>query len=67
MEKEKLTIKPIDKVTVERLSIALRCQGIDIPDKILDQIIDTVELLEDKGGLATIDDFSNIMLDYKTT
>lgn len=57
--------KSIDNVTVENLSIALNCQGINLPTEILDQIIDTVELLEEKGCNSTIEDISEIMTEYK--
>jgi hypothetical protein len=48
--------KPIDKVTVQRLDLALRMVHIEIHTEILDRIIDVVELIEDKGGKVSIKD-----------
>lgn len=52
--------KPIDKVTTRHLEIALRLTGIYIDKSILDRVIDMVELLEDKGGGATIYDIVDL-------
>ena len=48
--------KSIDKVTPTNLDIALRIVGIQISKDLLDNIIDLVELIEDKGGEATLKD-----------
>ena len=48
--------KPIDKVTIQNLSLALRMVQIEIHPDILDKIIDLVELIEDKGNKINIKD-----------
>lgn len=57
--------KPIDKVTVELLDISLRMCGIEIHKSVLDKVIDVVELLEEKGGKATVDDFEDLKASWK--
>ena len=51
-----ITEKPIDKVTVANLDIALRRVGITLDHKTIDIIIDMVELIETKGDNTSIDD-----------
>lgn len=63
MKKEE---KPIDKVTVELLSMALRMVGIIFDDKTIDKIIDLVELLEKKGGNASIEDIVELQAEWKS-
>ena len=48
--------KPIDKVTVERLDMALRMCNIGIHKETIDKIIDLVELIVDKGGNTSLRD-----------
>lgn len=57
---DQIETKPIDKVTTRHLEIALRLTGIYIDKSILDRVIDMVELLEDKGGGATIYDIVDL-------
>lgn len=45
--------KDIDNVTVKNLGFVLQKLNISIPDKILDVIIDVVEILEETGDLIT--------------
>jgi len=52
--------KPIDKVTVTNLDIALRMCTIEINKSILDKIIDLVELIESKGDEVTIKDICRL-------
>jgi hypothetical protein len=52
--------KPIDRVTVENLDIALRMCSIEINKKLLDKIIDLVKLIEEKGDEATIQDICKL-------
>lgn len=47
------------------VDIALRAQNIDIPRKVINQIIDTVELIQVKGGKATIKDTCKLSANYK--
>lgn len=63
MKKEE---KPINKVTVELLSMALRMVGIIFDDKTIDKIIDLVELLEKKGGNASIEDIVKLQAEWKS-
>jgi hypothetical protein len=51
-------LKPIDNVTVEFLDLGLRLVGIQLPLDIIDKIIDVVELIEDKGGEASLKDIA---------
>jgi hypothetical protein len=48
--------KSIDKVTTNNLQAALLICGINLPFDTIDDIIDLVELLEEKGDGATIGD-----------
>tara|TARA_R110002126_G_scaffold86464_1_gene208648 strand:+ start:42757 stop:43212 length:456 start_codon:yes stop_codon:yes gene_type:complete len=48
-EKMPNTDKPINKVTVSLLDVALRFAGISIDKDVIDKIIDLVELIEDHG------------------
>lgn len=52
--------KRIDKVTVERLDDVLKLIGININEKVVDNIICAVELIEDKGGKVTLNDIENL-------
>jgi hypothetical protein len=42
--------KPIDNVRIDNLGSALRMCGVELSDKVLDLVIDLVELIEDKGA-----------------
>jgi len=55
----------IDKVTTELLDVTLRACSIAIPIEIVDNIIDVVELLEDKGGKTTIKDITKLQQEWK--
>lgn len=57
--------KPIDKVTTDSLDVALRCVDIRVNIHILDKIIDVIELLEEKGNNTTIDDLTNLKMQWK--
>jgi hypothetical protein len=57
--------KPIDKVTVTNLDLALRMVGITFDKKTIDKIIDLVELLEEKGDEVTIKDICSIQEEWK--
>lgn len=46
----------IDNVTTSNLDIALRMAGIQLDIRLIDRIIDLVELIEDKGNNTSIDD-----------
>lgn len=48
--------RPIDKVTVYNLNMALLMCRIEIDEEIIDKIIDLVELIEDKGDDVSIKD-----------
>ena len=61
---EKSEKKPIDRVTTTLLDIALRSVGIQMDLDVIDKIIDLVELLEDKGGEATILDICKIQAEW---
>ena len=52
--------KPIDKVTIDNLDAALRIYGIVIARHIIDDIIDIVQLLEEKGNDVTLNDIFNL-------
>lgn len=56
---------PIDEVTTERLDIALRMCGIEMPYSIVDNIIDLVELIEKKGGKTSINDTVKLQAEWK--
>ena len=59
--------KPIDKVTTDYLDIALRMVGISLDLKLVDQIIDLVELIEEKGGDASISDITELKSHWLST
>ena len=48
--------KPIDKVTVTNLDIALRMCHLNVDRVLLDRIIDIIELIENKGDNVSIRD-----------
>lgn len=50
------TEKPINKVTVTNLDIALRMCNIQLNKSIIDKILDLVELIEERGDAVTIAD-----------
>ena len=50
----------IDKVTTERLELALRIVGILLATKTVDKIIDLVELIEEKGGDTDLKDIAKL-------
>ena len=57
--------KPIDNVTVTLLDMALRMCGIEINPKILDKVIDLVELIEDKGEDVSMKDVCALMASWR--
>jgi hypothetical protein len=52
--------KNIDKVTVDNLGKALKAVGINMSDELIDNIIDLVELIEEKGDETTLKDLSDL-------
>lgn len=56
--------KPIDKVTVTNLDIALRMCHIQLNRELIDRIIDLVELIEDKGDQTTIWDVCKLKAEW---
>ncbi len=64
MSKRKREIKPIDKVTVTNLDLALRTANIDVSKHILDKAIDLVELLEEKGDDTSIRDICKLQSEW---
>jgi len=56
--------KPIDYVTTQSLDAALRLIGVKIESPVLDKIIDLVELLEDKKGNPTLEEITELEIDY---
>ena len=56
--------KSIDKVTTNLLDLACRMSDISISKDKLDKIIDLVELLEDKGDLASLKDISQLKVEW---
>lgn len=52
--------KDIDNVTTDRLHNVLRILDINIPVKVVDRIIDVVELIEQKAGAVSLDDIKNL-------
>jgi hypothetical protein len=54
----------IDKVTTDRLDIALRMVGIQLNIELVDRIIDIVELIEDKGGNTSLKDVSKLQAEW---
>lgn len=57
--------KSIDKVTVGRLDAALRLCSIQIDMATLDRVLDVVELLEEKGGEASLGDIYDLQSKWK--
>lgn len=55
---------PIDKVTVNNLSAALRVCGISLKDELIDKIIDLVELIEDKGDQTSLKDLCDLQVEW---
>lgn len=60
------TEKPINKVTVINLDLALRMVGITFDHKTIDKIIDLVELIEDKGDETSIKDICELQSVWKS-
>lgn len=58
--KKKKSKKRINKVTVERLDVALRMCGMEFMKETIVKIIDLVELIENKGGETTIEDICKL-------
>lgn len=54
----------IDKVTVTNLDIALRMCNIQLDKTLIDQIIDLVELIEDKGDDTSIKDICELQNEW---
>lgn len=63
----KTETKPIDRVTVTNLDIALRMCDINIDKKLLDKIIDVVELIEQKGDNVSIKDTCELQRSWRRT
>ena len=59
--------KPIDKVTITNLDIALRMCGYNLDRELIDNIIDLVELIEDKGDDISIRDVTKMQQTWKNT
>ena len=59
--------KPTDKVTTDYLDIALRMVGISLDFTLIDKIIDLVELIEEKGGEASISDITKLKSHWLST
>ena len=47
------------------VEIALRAQNISIPKKLISQVVATVELIQVKGGKATLKDTCKLSANYK--
>jgi hypothetical protein len=62
--KNKSQTKQIDKVTVTNLDLALRMVGIAFDKKLIDKIIDLVELLEEKGDYVSIKDICELQKEW---
>ena len=58
---------PIEKVTTDYLDIALRMVGISLDVTLIDKIIDLVELIEEKGGEASISDITKLKSHWLST
>lgn len=54
----------IDKVTIKNLDIALRMVGIKLDNRLIDKIIDLVELIENKGDNASIKDVIDLQEEW---
>ncbi len=54
------TPKPIDRVTTNLLYKALLICDLQVPESLLDKIIDVVELLEEKGGEVTLSELTEL-------
>jgi len=61
LKKERL----IDKVTVPNLDFVLTACKINLSDELLDNIIDLVELLEDKGDYVSFNDICKLQSEWK--
>lgn len=59
--------KPIDKVTVTNLDIALRMCKIQLELDLITKIIDLVELIEDNGDDTTIKDICQLQAEWGRT
>lgn len=62
---KQLQEKKIDQVTSKLLDMALRMVGIQIDLDTLGKILDLVELLEDKGELASIMDIVKLQVEWE--
>ena len=59
--------KPIDRVTIVNLDLLLRLvTGKSFDKKLLDIIIDCVEMIEDKGDKTSLKDAAKIIAWYST-
>jgi len=67
MKPKKRQPKPIDKVTVTNLDIALRMCKIQLDRELIDKIIDLVELIEDKGDDTSIKDICSLQVEWERT
>jgi hypothetical protein len=59
--------KSIDKVTTQDLDMVFRLCEISVPIDIVDNIIDIVELLEEKGDKTTLKDVCKLQEGWKMT
>jgi len=57
--------KPIDKVTTKRLDIVLKMCGIHLDYRLIDRIIDVVELIEKKGGKTSLKDTCKLQEEWE--
>lgn len=62
---KKIQLKPIDKVTITNLDIALRMCGMQLDRDLIDKIIDLVELIEDKGDDTSIKDICHLKTEWE--
>jgi len=63
--KKKRKVKAIDRVTTDRLQMVLRMAGIELPFSLIDNVIDLVELIEDKGGNVSLKDIENLKSEWQ--
>ena len=61
----KLQEKPINKVTTQLLNLALRMVGLYFEENVTDNVIDLMELLEDKGGKTTMKDIIELQTKWR--
>jgi len=64
LNKGDVSSRLIDKVTTTNLDIALRMVGYQLDMTLIDRIIDLVELIEDKGDDASIEDICKLQSEW---